>query len=135
MSRGAGQFGDLTTAATRVSRKTASRVPSSVRPVPGRGPWPERNRGVVGRRAPRHAPTYRGARRAPQHGNGNVQRSESGRQKEGKELGAEHLGDGARAETEVRAADAMAEDKLTTRGSASHQRAQEGPTKVGETDE
>jgi hypothetical protein len=42
-ARGAGQFGDLTAAATGVSRKTASRVPSSARPVPGRGPWPERN--------------------------------------------------------------------------------------------
>ena len=64
-----------------------------------------------------------------------VQRSERGRQREDEELGAEHLGDGARAEAEVRAAGAMAEGKLTARGSASHQCAQEGPTGVGETDE
>jgi hypothetical protein len=59
-TRGAGQFGNLTADATGVSSRTASRAPSSVRPVPGRGPWPERSRGVAGKRAPRHASTYRG---------------------------------------------------------------------------
>jgi hypothetical protein len=59
-TRGAGQFGDLTAVATGVSSKTASRVPSSARPVPGRGPLPERSRGVARQRAPRHVSTYRG---------------------------------------------------------------------------